>query len=53
MCVMQNELSLLLSSGDEDSEKEEGEDPPLKLEPCPTKAERSHLIVWQVLGNEH
>ncbi|KAK2820907.1 hypothetical protein Q5P01_023866 [Channa striata] len=38
--------------GDEDGEGEEGEDPPLKLEPFLAKAERSHLIVWQVLVNE-
>ncbi|XP_039990819.1 C-Jun-amino-terminal kinase-interacting protein 4 isoform X3 [Xiphias gladius] len=35
--------------GDEDGEAEEGEDPPMKLQ---AKAERSHLIVWQVLVNE-
>ncbi|XP_036936616.1 C-Jun-amino-terminal kinase-interacting protein 4 isoform X1 [Acanthopagrus latus] len=35
--------------GDEDGEVEEGEDPPMKLQ---GKAERSHLIVWQVLANE-
>uniref|UniRef100_A0A3Q4H790 Sperm associated antigen 9 n=1 Tax=Neolamprologus brichardi TaxID=32507 RepID=A0A3Q4H790_NEOBR len=31
--------------GDEDGEMEEAEDAPIKLQP---KAERSHLIVWQV-----
>ncbi|XP_056285306.1 C-Jun-amino-terminal kinase-interacting protein 4 isoform X3 [Pseudoliparis swirei] len=38
--------------GDEDGEAEEGEQPPVKLQPSPGKAERSHLIVWQVLGSE-
>ncbi|TNN48626.1 C-Jun-amino-terminal kinase-interacting protein 4 [Liparis tanakae] len=38
--------------GDEDGEAEEGEQPPMKLQPSPGKAERSHLIVWQVLGSE-
>ncbi|XP_023278427.1 C-Jun-amino-terminal kinase-interacting protein 4-like isoform X3 [Seriola lalandi dorsalis] len=34
--------------GDEDGEAEEGEDPPMNLQPFLAKAERSHLIVWQV-----
>ncbi|KAM9424541.1 C-Jun-amino-terminal kinase-interacting protein 4 isoform 2-T2 [Pholidichthys leucotaenia] len=34
--------------GDEDGEAEEAEDAPIKLTPSPAKAERSHLIVWQV-----
>ncbi|KAK2885074.1 C-Jun-amino-terminal kinase-interacting protein 4 isoform X2 [Channa argus] len=38
--------------GDDDCEVEEGENPPLKLEPFQAKAECSHLIVWQVLVNE-
>uniref|UniRef100_A0A3Q1IUU5 Uncharacterized protein n=1 Tax=Anabas testudineus TaxID=64144 RepID=A0A3Q1IUU5_ANATE len=38
--------------GDEDSEKEEGEDLQLNLQPCLAKAERSHLIVWHVMVNE-
>nr|XP_019938810.1 PREDICTED: C-Jun-amino-terminal kinase-interacting protein 4-like isoform X2 [Paralichthys olivaceus] len=38
--------------GDEEGEAEEGEDAPMKLQPFLAKAERSHLIVWQVLGNE-
>ncbi|XP_070707364.1 C-Jun-amino-terminal kinase-interacting protein 4 [Pempheris klunzingeri] len=38
--------------GDEDGEAEEGEDPPIKLQPFLAKAERSHLIVWQVLASE-
>uniref|UniRef100_A0A4W6F6V3 Sperm associated antigen 9 n=1 Tax=Lates calcarifer TaxID=8187 RepID=A0A4W6F6V3_LATCA len=38
--------------GDEDGEAEEGEDAPMKLQPFLAKAERSHLIVWQVLVNE-
>ncbi|XP_071329298.1 C-Jun-amino-terminal kinase-interacting protein 4 isoform X3 [Trachinotus anak] len=38
--------------GDEDGEAEEGDDPPMKLQPFLAKAERSHLIVWQVLMNE-
>ncbi|XP_055360153.1 C-Jun-amino-terminal kinase-interacting protein 4 isoform X2 [Betta splendens] len=38
--------------GDEEGEKEEGEDPPLNLEPFLAKAERSHLIVWQVVAGE-
>ncbi|XP_037320579.2 C-Jun-amino-terminal kinase-interacting protein 4 isoform X2 [Pungitius pungitius] len=36
--------------GDEDAE--ESEQPPLKLQPLAAKAERSHLIVWQVLASE-
>ncbi|KAM6898626.1 C-Jun-amino-terminal kinase-interacting protein 4 isoform 3-T3 [Lycodopsis pacificus] len=38
--------------GDEDGEAEEGEQPPVKLQPSPAKAERSHLIVWQVLASD-
>ncbi|KAM7382137.1 hypothetical protein PAMA_012822 [Pampus argenteus] len=38
--------------GDEDGEAEEGEVPSMKLQPSLAKAERSHLIVWQVLVNE-
>ncbi|XP_069012301.1 C-Jun-amino-terminal kinase-interacting protein 4 isoform X2 [Embiotoca jacksoni] len=38
--------------GDEDGESEEAEDATMKLQPFLAKAERSHLIVWQVLGNE-
>ncbi|XP_071062909.1 C-Jun-amino-terminal kinase-interacting protein 4 isoform X4 [Pseudochaenichthys georgianus] len=38
--------------GDEDVEGEEGEQPPMKLHPSQAKAERSHLIVWQILNNE-
>ncbi|XP_075889880.1 C-Jun-amino-terminal kinase-interacting protein 4 isoform X2 [Nelusetta ayraudi] len=34
--------------GDEDGEGEEGEDGPMKLQPFLAKAERSHLIVWQL-----
>ena len=47
-----NVLSLCSSSGDEDVEGEEGEQPPMKLHPSQAKAERSHLIVWQILDNE-
>lgn len=42
--------SLCVSSGDEDAE--ESEQPPLKLQPLAGKAERSHLIVWQVMTSE-
>ncbi|KAM9837654.1 C-Jun-amino-terminal kinase-interacting protein 4 [Aulostomus maculatus] len=38
--------------GDEEGEAGEGEDPPLKLQPPLAKAERSHLIVWQVMASE-
>ncbi|XP_029384115.1 C-Jun-amino-terminal kinase-interacting protein 4 [Echeneis naucrates] len=38
--------------GDEDGEAEEGDNPPMKLQPFLAKAERSHLIVWQILMNE-
>ncbi|XP_068160973.1 C-Jun-amino-terminal kinase-interacting protein 4 isoform X2 [Antennarius striatus] len=38
--------------GDEDGEAEEGEDAPMKLQPFLAKAERSHLIVWQLLAVE-
>ncbi|XP_029311729.1 C-Jun-amino-terminal kinase-interacting protein 4 isoform X2 [Cottoperca gobio] len=38
--------------GDEDGEAEEGEEPPMKLQPFLAKAERSHLIVWQVLASD-
>ncbi|XP_029977256.1 C-Jun-amino-terminal kinase-interacting protein 4 isoform X6 [Sphaeramia orbicularis] len=37
--------------GDEEGEIEEGEEPTMKLQPFLAKAERSHLIVWQILGN--
>ncbi|XP_061666063.1 C-Jun-amino-terminal kinase-interacting protein 4-like isoform X2 [Syngnathoides biaculeatus] len=38
--------------GDEESEAAEEEDAPMKLQPPLSIAERSHLIVWQVLDNE-
>ncbi|XP_041829680.1 C-Jun-amino-terminal kinase-interacting protein 4 isoform X2 [Melanotaenia boesemani] len=38
--------------GDEDGEADEAEDAPMKLQPFLAKAERSHLIVWQVFVNE-
>ncbi|KAM6964261.1 LOW QUALITY PROTEIN: C-Jun-amino-terminal kinase-interacting protein 4-like [Tautogolabrus adspersus] len=38
--------------GDEDGEAEDGEDPRMKLQPSLAKAERSHLIVWQILASE-
>ncbi|XP_028264338.1 C-Jun-amino-terminal kinase-interacting protein 4 isoform X1 [Parambassis ranga] len=38
--------------GDEDGDAEEAEDSPMKLQPFLAKAERSHLIVWQVLSSE-
>ncbi|XP_077358201.1 C-Jun-amino-terminal kinase-interacting protein 4 isoform X2 [Festucalex cinctus] len=38
--------------GDEEGEAGEGEDAPMKLQPPLSLAERSHLIVWQVLDNE-
>ncbi|KAM9336112.1 C-Jun-amino-terminal kinase-interacting protein 4 isoform 2-T2 [Symphorus nematophorus] len=38
--------------GDEDGETEEGEDTPMKLQRPLAKAERSHLIVWQILASE-
>ncbi|XP_042363504.1 C-Jun-amino-terminal kinase-interacting protein 4 isoform X2 [Plectropomus leopardus] len=38
--------------GDEDGDAEEGEEPTMKLQPSLAKAERSHLIVWQVLASE-
>ncbi|XP_061519851.1 C-Jun-amino-terminal kinase-interacting protein 4 isoform X4 [Phycodurus eques] len=38
--------------GDEEGEAAEGEDAPRKLKSPPSIAERSHLIVWQVLDNE-
>lgn len=38
--------------GDEDGEADEADDTPMKLQPFLAKAERSHLIVWQVLVNE-
>ncbi|XP_076615507.1 C-Jun-amino-terminal kinase-interacting protein 4 isoform X3 [Chaetodon auriga] len=38
--------------GDEDGDAEEGDDPPMKLQPFLAKAERSHLIVWQVVSGE-
>ncbi|XP_077594650.1 C-Jun-amino-terminal kinase-interacting protein 4 isoform X3 [Stigmatopora nigra] len=37
--------------GDEEGEATEGEDAPLKLPSSQSIAERSHLIVWQVLDN--
>ncbi|CAK6976431.1 C-Jun-amino-terminal kinase-interacting protein 4 [Scomber scombrus] len=38
--------------GDEDGEAEEGEEPSMKLQTPLAKAERSHLIVWQILSND-
>ncbi|XP_070783733.1 C-Jun-amino-terminal kinase-interacting protein 4 isoform X2 [Enoplosus armatus] len=38
--------------GDEGGEAEDSEEPPMKLQPLLAKAERSHLIVWQVLASE-
>ncbi|XP_035262847.1 C-Jun-amino-terminal kinase-interacting protein 4 isoform X7 [Anguilla anguilla] len=38
--------------GDEGGEAEELDEPTLKLQPFLAKAERSHLIVWQVLCGE-
>ncbi|XP_054913433.1 C-Jun-amino-terminal kinase-interacting protein 4 isoform X5 [Poeciliopsis prolifica] len=38
--------------GDEDGEADELDDPALKLQSFLTKAERSHLIVWQVMVGE-
>lgn len=37
------------SAGDEDGEAQEADAALLKLQASPAKAERSHLIVWQVL----
>lgn len=47
-----NVVSLCVCLGDEDGEAEEGEELTMKLEPSLAKAERSHLIVWQILANE-
>lgn len=44
--------SVCVCLGDEDSEAQEGEDAPMNLQPFLAKAERSHLIVWQVLASE-
>lgn len=41
-----------LCSGDEDGEGEDGDDPQMKLQPFLAKAERSHLIVWQIMNGE-
>ncbi|XP_016890167.1 C-Jun-amino-terminal kinase-interacting protein 4 isoform X3 [Cynoglossus semilaevis] len=38
--------------GDEDGEGEEREEPPANFQPLLAKAERSHLIVWQVMANQ-
>ncbi|XP_062331188.1 C-Jun-amino-terminal kinase-interacting protein 4 isoform X7 [Osmerus eperlanus] len=38
--------------GDEVGENEEMDEPTLKLQPFLAKAERSHLIVWQVMANQ-
>ncbi|XP_047234061.1 C-Jun-amino-terminal kinase-interacting protein 4 isoform X3 [Girardinichthys multiradiatus] len=38
--------------GDEDGEADEAVNPTVKLQPFLTKAERSHLIVWQVMVSE-
>lgn len=43
--VVEENMTTCVSAGDEDGEMEEAEDAPIKLQP---KAERSHLIVWQV-----
>ncbi|KAM9816990.1 C-Jun-amino-terminal kinase-interacting protein 4 [Neosynchiropus ocellatus] len=37
--------------GDEEGETEEGSNPTLTLQPSVAKAERSHLIVWQILAD--
>ncbi|XP_061911404.1 C-Jun-amino-terminal kinase-interacting protein 4-like isoform X1 [Entelurus aequoreus] len=39
--------------GDEEGDAAEGEDPPMKLQSPLAIAERSHLIVWQVLDSEN
>ncbi|XP_067286848.1 C-Jun-amino-terminal kinase-interacting protein 4 isoform X2 [Pseudorasbora parva] len=38
--------------GDEGGDTENMDEPTLKLQPFLAKAERSHLIVWQVMANE-
>uniref|UniRef100_A0A3Q3GIQ7 C-Jun-amino-terminal kinase-interacting protein 4 n=1 Tax=Labrus bergylta TaxID=56723 RepID=A0A3Q3GIQ7_9LABR len=38
--------------GDEDGEAEDGDAPRMKLQPSLAKAERSHLIVWQIMASE-
>lgn len=38
--------------GDEGGETEDLDQPTLKLQPFLAKAERSHLIVWQIMVNE-
>ncbi|KAM3592273.1 uncharacterized protein V6R79_016023 [Siganus canaliculatus] len=38
--------------GDEDGDAEDAEDATMNLQPFLAKAERSHLIVWQILSNE-
>lgn len=38
--------------GDEVGESEEMDESTLKLQPFLAKAERSHLIVWQVMANQ-
>ncbi|XP_041671050.1 C-Jun-amino-terminal kinase-interacting protein 4 isoform X2 [Cheilinus undulatus] len=38
--------------GDEDGEGEDGEEARMKLQPFLAKAERSHLIVWQIMASE-
>ncbi|XP_053721131.1 C-Jun-amino-terminal kinase-interacting protein 4 isoform X3 [Synchiropus splendidus] len=37
--------------GDEEGDTEEGSNPTLTLQPSVAKAERSHLIVWQILAD--
>lgn len=39
----------MLCLGDEDGDADESEDAPMKLQ---AKAERSHLIVWQLMMGE-
>ncbi|CAG5911688.1 unnamed protein product [Menidia menidia] len=50
--VLGNGVCVCVSAGDEDGEAEEADDAPPKLQPFLAKAERSHLIVWQVLSED-
>lgn len=53
--VEHSDISLILSSlyvGDEGGDTENLDEPTLNLQPFLAKAERSHLIVWQIMANE-
>lgn len=52
MYIISYHICFFISGDDEGGEGEDLVEPTLKLQPFLAKAERSHLIVWQVMINE-